>query len=239
MRRVKCPRLLRIFFDFIKCRFLFRRPESLSVTRIDRGDWCYWGGTRQSFRLQSVSNIAFGCDGNTEKDLGMPSTEVSKIPSLAKPYIALQSHLHEGIPKIHDAWEKGNVQVILLEDRSNWQHLLDLWHDDSMCSLQIVHCFYQMTKLWVLLETVNCRQSLLEWSNLRLDEDRMVALQRLYLESDENIPLSQSPQETEAQIIVPEGQPSIKTLGRIWQALFRQSQRTQFGAMVQLLGRWK
>lgn len=172
-----------------------------------------------------------------QNELGIPSTEVSKIPSLAKPYIELKSHIHEGIPKIHDAWEKGNIQVILLEDRSNWKHVLDLWHDDSICSLQIVHCFYQMTKLWELLETVNCRQSLLEWSNLRLDEDQKVALQRLYLEPDnDKIPLSQSLQETEAQIIPPERQPSIKTLGRIWQAFFRHSQRTQFGAMVQLLG---
>ncbi|MDF5729903.1 MAG: serine/threonine phosphatase [Rhizonema sp. PD38] len=174
---------------------------------------------------------------NKQQSLVMPSTEASRIPSFAIPYITLQSQLHEGIPKIHDAWQQDNIQVILLEDRSHWQHLVDLWHDDSISSLQIVHCFYQMTKLWVLLETVNCRQSLLEWSNLRLDEDQKVALQRLYVESNkQNIPQSQLSQGTEAQIIPPEEQPSIKTLGRIWQALFRQSQRTQFGAMVQLLG---
>ena len=163
--------------------------------------------------------------------------DISGIGSLAKPYIALKSQCHLGIPPIHDAWQQGDMAVVLIEDRSDWQHLLELWREDTTSSLQMIHCFYQMTQLWVLLETVNCRQSLLEWSNLRLDEDLAVALQRLYVDTlnedggqDARPTAIESPQEATEQPF------TIKALGRIWQALFRQSQRTQFGSVVQLLG---
>ncbi len=165
------------------------------------------------------------------------AVDISGIGSLAKPYIALNSQCHLGIPRIHDAWQQGDLAVVLIEDRSDWQHLLELWREDTTSSLQMIHCFYQMTQLWVLLETVNCRQSLLEWSNLRLDEDQGVALQRLYVETlnEDGGHLAhptaiESPQEATEQTF------TIKALGRIWQALFRQSQRTQFGSVVQLLG---
>ncbi|MBR8840495.1 MAG: serine/threonine phosphatase [Stigonema ocellatum SAG 48.90 = DSM 106950] len=169
---------------------------------------------------------------------------LGEMSSLAKPYIALQSECRLGIPPIHDAWQEGDMQVVLIEDRSHWQHLLELWHEDTTSSLQIVHCFYQMTQLWSLLETVNCRQSLLEWSNLRLDEDQTVALQRLHVErlmeeggQDVQPTATEWEQEAEGQTTATQQQPfTIKALGRIWQRLFRQSQRTQFGAVVQLLG---
>ncbi len=182
---------------------------------------------------------------NQQPGLGQPSmVDLGGMGSLAKPYIALQSHCHLGIPLIHDAWQQGDIAVVLLEDRSDWQHLLELWREDTTSSLQIVHCFYQMTQLWVLLETVNYRQSLLEWSNLRLDEDQAVALQRLYVEplnedggQDVRPTATEFPQEVDAQTSATQEQPfTIKALGRIWQALFRQSQRTQFGSVVQLLG---
>ncbi len=45
------------------------------------------------------------------------------------------------------------------------------------------------------------------------------------------------PEDAEAQTFVTQKQPlTIKALGRVWQALFRQSQRTQFGSVVQMLG---
>jgi protein phosphatase len=119
---------------------------------------------------------------NEQQGLATPSVGDQKIPSLAKPYIALQSWCNLGIPPIHDAWQHENIQVILIEDRSNWQKLLDLWREDTTSSLQIVHFFYQMTQLWAVLETVKCRQSLWELDNLRLDEDQSLALQRLYVE---------------------------------------------------------
>jgi protein phosphatase len=168
--------------------------------------------------------------GNQQSGLITPSTEAATIPSLAKPYIALQPGSHPEIPSIHDTWQKNQMQVVLIENRSNWQHLVEFWQDDETSSLQILHWFYQMTQLWALLEPLNCRQSLLDLSNLRLDEDQTLALQQLYVETHRNNSAAQLPEDAEAQPL------TIKALGRIWQALFRQSQRTQSGSLIQLLG---
>jgi protein phosphatase len=166
--------------------------------------------------------------GNQQNSLILPSTEAARIPSLAKAYIALQPGSHPEIPSIHDAWLENHMQVVLIENRSHWQHLVELWQDDTISSLQIVHWFYQMTQLWALLEPLNCRQSLLELSNLRLDEDQTLALEKLYVEKDRNNS-DELPENAEQPL-------KIEALGRIWQALFRQSQRTQSGSVIHLLG---
>ncbi|MEH2235264.1 serine/threonine phosphatase [Nostoc sp.] len=172
-----------------------------------------------------------------QSDLVTPSVEASAIPRLAKLYIALQSQGQRGIPPIHDAWQQGDIQVVIIEDRSDWQPLLDLWQEETTSSLKILHWCYQMTQLWALLEPVNCRQSLLDLSNLRLDEDQTLALQRLYVESSNSQPATESPEDAQAQTsAIPEEPLTIQALGRVWQALFRQSQRTQFGSVVQMLG---
>ena len=174
---------------------------------------------------------------NQQSDLLTPSVEASGIPHLAKLYIALQSQGQRGIPLIHDAWQQGDMQVVIIEDRSDWQYLLDLWQEDTTSSLKILHWCYQMTQLWALLEPVNCRQSLLDLSNLRLDEDQTLALQRLYVESSSSGPVTESPEDAQGETSgIPEEPLTIQALGRVWQALFRQSQRTQFGSVVKMLG---
>ncbi|NJR14893.1 MAG: serine/threonine phosphatase [Calothrix sp. CSU_2_0] len=163
-------------------------------------------------------------------------TEISPIPDFAKPYLALHSQCHQGIPSIHDAWTLGNLQVILLENRSNYQYLLELWHEDKTTSLQIVLYFFQMTQLWQMLEPLHCRQSLLELSNLRLDEDQVLVLERLYKDKPCSLPVFEEFENGESSPIEPQTQPlTIKSLGNIWHSLFKQSQRTQFGALMQLL----
>ncbi|MBD6615805.1 serine/threonine phosphatase [Komarekiella sp. 'clone 1'] len=171
--------------------------------------------------------------GNQQQGVIALSEGANEIPSLAKLYIDLQSQTHPEIPLIHDAWQQGDTQVVLIEDRSNWQYLLDLWQEESTSLLQLLHWCYQMTQLWVLLEPVGCRQSLLDLSNLRLDEDQTLAIRQLYLEPWNSQPATESPEDTEAQQEPPL---TIQALGRVWQALFRQSQRTQFGSVVQMLG---
>ncbi|MEA5616565.1 serine/threonine phosphatase [Cronbergia sp. UHCC 0137] len=155
---------------------------------------------------------------NEAKGLKIPSVSISVIPSLAKAYLKLQSENQPGIPRIHEAWEQDNIQTLLLEDRSGWQFLLDLWQQETTNSLQILHWCHQMTQLWAILEPVNCRQSLVELSNLRLDEDQTLSLQMLYLEQPAPAPPL-----------------TVKVLGQVWQNLFRQSQRTQFGPILQML----
>ncbi|MEH2137249.1 serine/threonine phosphatase [Nostoc sp.] len=173
-----------------------------------------------------------------QSDLLTSSVEARAIPHIAKVYIALQSQGQREIPVIHDAWQQGNIQVVIIEDRSHWQPLLDLWQEETTNSLKILHWCYQMTQLWALLEPVNCRQSLLDLSNLRLDEDQTLALQRLYIESSSSLPATElPPEDAEAQTpAIPDEPLTIQALGRVWQTLFRQSQRTQFGSVVKMLG---
>ena len=139
------------------------------------------------------------------------------IPVIATAYLALQSQFHHKLPVIHDAWQQGDLQVVLIENRSDWPLLTNFWQADHTTSLQqSLHWFYEMTQLWAALEPWHCRQSLLELSNLRVDEDQALGLQRLYTETpDESL--------------------TLKDLGQVWQALFRESQRTQFGSLKQLL----
>ncbi|MFW9261894.1 serine/threonine phosphatase [Nostoc sp. CALU 546] len=172
-----------------------------------------------------------------QSDLLTPSVETSEIPHLARLYIALQSQGERGIPPIHDAWQQEDIQVVIIEDRSDWQHLLDRWQEETTSSLKILHWCYQMAQLWAVLEPVNCHQSLLDLSNLRLDEDQTLALQRLYVESSNSQPAVESPEDAQAQTSDISEEPlTIQALGRVWQSLFRQSQRTQFGSVVQMLG---
>lgn len=157
------------------------------------------------------------------------------IPALAQAYLKLQVDKHPGIPNIHDAWRQDHVQVVLLENRSNFPTLLDVLRRDTISPVEILHWFYQMTQLWELLETVNCRQSLLELSNLRLDEGQTLVLQRLYIETPLLIP--QPPEVLDLTEIPENGQQALtlKSLGRMWQTLFRECQHTPLDCVVQML----
>jgi protein phosphatase len=137
------------------------------------------------------------------------------IPAIAQTYLALQTQSHPALPQIHDAWEQDGQVTLLLEDRSELQLLSEAWATEEVMPLQILHWLYQMTEVWKLLETHHCCQSLMEFSNLRVDEDQLLCLQRLYFEKPEQ-PLQ------------------LKDLGRLWQLLFQMSQRTQVGSLVQL-----
>jgi protein phosphatase len=142
------------------------------------------------------------------------------IPAIAKTYIALNSKFGEKyrqkLPKIHDAWQQGNQQVILIADRSDWQDLMQMWHERSTTPIQIMQWFEDMVRLWHELEPWHCRQSLLELSNLRVDATGSFGLQRLYPDP-------------------PQENLTLQDLGQIWQQLFQESQRTKFGSLVELL----
>ena len=161
--------------------------------------------------------------------------DIRTIPALAQAYLKLQVDKHPGIPNIHDAWRQDHLQVVLLENRSNFPTLLDVLRRDTISPVEILHWFYQMTQLWELLETVNCRQSLLELSNLRLDEGQTLVLQRLYIETPLLIP--QPPEVLDLTEIPENGQQALtlKSLGRMWQTLFRECQHTPLDCVVQML----
>ncbi|WP_414548585.1 serine/threonine phosphatase [Anabaena sp. CCY 0017] len=213
-------------------RYQLLEPLSAREKNTSQAEMCVKVLDCQPYQISPIEAIL----ANQQQGLVMPSVEMSEISRLAKAYIVLQSQSHPGIPTIHDAWQQSDVQVLLIEDRSNWQSLLDLWQSEETSGLQILHCFYQMTQLWDVLGTVNCRQSLLDLSNLRLDEDQTLALQQLYLEPLNEPPQTVSSEEGEVESLTTSEKPlTIQALGKVWQALFRESQRTQFGSVIQIL----
>lgn len=142
---------------------------------------------------------------------------VLTIPPIAKPYLALRGKFHQALPVIRDAWQQGQQQFLILEDRDHLALLLDLWsiEDLPLPALQILHWLYEMVELWEALEPFGCSQSLLELDNLRVDEDQAFCLQRLYCN--------------------PISAPTLQNLGDVWQVFFSQSQRTQLNKLSLLL----
>jgi len=70
------------------------------------------------------------------------------IPADAKIYTALQPKLSQQLPAIHDAWQQGSQQVLLIADRSHWRELMELWLENTTTPLQILHWFDDMVQLW-------------------------------------------------------------------------------------------
>ncbi len=135
-----------------------------------------------------------------------------EIPAAAQPYLALQAEFYNVLPGIHDAWQQDEQAIILLENRAHFPLLLDVWRDDDIPLLQLLYWLREMVDLWDVLLEWECSRSLIELSNLRVDEDQVLCLQRLY--SD------------------PDTKPStLQELGQTWQTLFDESQRTQIATL--------
>lgn len=141
------------------------------------------------------------------------------IPTIAKPYITLNRQFFHVLPTIHNAWLWEGRAVLLLEDRSDYPQLIDAWRNEQTAppAMQVLQWLYEMVELWQTMEPWQCQQSLLVLNNLRLDvDDQTLCLQRLYFNSVEE-------------------PPTLQDLGRIWQVMFSESQKTQIEAVSQLL----
>lgn len=141
----------------------------------------------------------------------------SDIPPLVYPYVTLQSQLALSAPHLHDYWQEGSETVILLEDRSSLPLLVDRWGDNGVSWLQKLAWLEDMLDLWLALDEFDCRPSLLNLSNLRIEGGgQALCLQRLYFES-------------EAAPVM------LRDLGRLWELLYQESGQTLIGSMIALL----
>jgi protein phosphatase len=153
------------------------------------------------------------------QQIGYPSApapgQTRSIPAAAQPYLELRKrHPFLPLPKIHDAWEQAELSVVLLEERSHFPALLSLWGGQALL-VEIIDWMDEMIELWAALQPQNCGRSLLELKNLRVDDDGMLCLQRLYPDD-------------------PAQPTQLEDLGEIWQQLFTQSQRTHRGDIAHL-----
>ena len=145
------------------------------------------------------------------------------IPDVAEPYIHPYCATNSALPRLHDAWDNERYAIVLLEDRSQLSPLMESWTGKSslkrqQVALQQLHWLYQMTDLWMLLTELEARPSLMRLENLRLDQDDLLCLQRLY-------------PETTADSL------SLKQLGDTWSRLFRVSQMSPHLDIAQLIQR--
>ncbi len=138
------------------------------------------------------------------------------VPPIAHTYLELQQELFSAIPELHDAWEQDGQVVLLLEDRSSFMPLTDLWADESIPPFQLLHLLHQITVLWTSLEAHQSIRSLLELDNLKVDEDQLLCLQRLYADD-------------------PENPPSLMELGLIWKSLFQVAPKPELEAIPQVI----
>ncbi len=144
------------------------------------------------------------------------TAEKLAIPAIARTYLELQSQLYPSLPHIHDAWEQNGQAVVLLEDRSSFLLLADLWKEADIEPFQILHLLHQVTELWDVLQPQGYAQSLLILNNLKIDEDQLLYLQRLYAD-------------------VPSQIPSLSDLGKLWKTLFHhQAERAELVSLVQM-----
>ncbi len=140
------------------------------------------------------------------------------IPKVAQAYIALQVSLPGTIPTIRDTWNHEGKTVTIVEDRHDWTLLADRWNDPQIPSSQVIYWLDYTLKLWVALEPWQMRQSLLEISNLLLDEDARICFQRLYPEPVvSGASLLAESSATEA------GKLQLADLARMWKSLFDRS----------------
>jgi protein phosphatase len=140
---------------------------------------------------------------------------------IAEPYLALRWEYSHNLPVIHDSWLENEQAVLLLEDFSHWPPLIERWSEPETSTQQILYWLHEITELWAALEPWHCRQSLLELTNLRVNPDSFSSLASLRLQR-----LYPEPADSNLQLI---------DLGQLWQVIFNQSDRTQFGALLELL----
>ncbi|WP_159788807.1 serine/threonine phosphatase [Sodalinema gerasimenkoae] len=145
------------------------------------------------------------------------------IPDLAEPYIHPYCATNSALPRLHDAWENEQYAIVLLEDRSSLLPLIEGWQVKQSSkrqevALQQLHWMYQMTDLWILLTELAGRPSLMQLDNLLLDDDDLLCLQRLHLETVDH-------------------EVSLKQLGETWSQLFRFSEMSPHLDIAQLIQR--
>ena len=152
------------------------------------------------------------------------------LPAIALPYLTLQEFVPT-IPEVYDAWADGTREVVLLTDRSQCQLLARLWAEEPLPALQMLHYLDEMVQLWQALAEVNCCQSLLEVTNLRVDEDQVIALQQLY--PDPNTPATLSRLVQMWQTLL--NQADYEFLQPLWQAAHEVETPTQLRSQLQSL----
>ena len=124
------------------------------------------------------------------------------LPPWLELYLHIVQECQPALPNIRDAWETAEQQrIMLFEDRSNWSTLRAQLAIEPPQVLQILAWMAAAIGLWEPLAQSGCAQSLLEESNLRIDEDLVLGLQQLYEDRPGEVP-------------------TLAALGALWKDIF-------------------
>lgn len=159
---------------------LGKRYRLLTTTSAQEAELDYWQGNILDCQPLHKSVLQSLLSDQEEEQAS------SWLPQLAIPYLRLQD-FSPAVPQLHEAWQEGQKQIIILENRQHWQKLSDSIQKEPPPILQLVYWFDEMAKLWKALADVHCCQSLLVKSNLCLDEDQTFGIQQLF-EDDPDAP---------------------------------------------------
>ena len=179
----------RYHLDFSEGKALEPIETSSSTTQLFQGKVIDRQPLQKSY-LATIRAEQTELFGELEQDLNNSYLNVAQywnligLPTHALPYLIVQEFTST-IPEIYDAWQYENKGVVLLSDRSSWDLLTDLWSRKDLPLMQILWSLNEMLNLWNSLARINCTQSLLVKSNLRIDEDESFCLQQLYLDSED------------------------------------------------------
>ncbi|MEL6321230.1 MAG: serine/threonine phosphatase, partial [Cyanobacteria bacterium J06626_14] len=147
-----------------------------------------------------------------------PPLQSYKVPNIAAVYLAVQDQFYPSLPQIYDAWMTDDISVIVVENRNALQGLEEAIQLPGTKALQILHWFHEMTELWAVLQPKHYHQSLLDLTNLRVDEDQILCITCLYRPSKKTeFPLS--------------------ALGELWQHLLQSSPLYDNKQLMQLCER--
>ncbi|MEB3225884.1 MAG: serine/threonine phosphatase [Synechococcus sp.] len=140
----------------------------------------------------------------TDKDrLSDPNLWVEMgIPAIARHYLSLQDSFTT-FPKLHDAWIHAEQQILLFESfPQSLTPLATYCQEATPLYEQLLQWCFQMTMLWRELVPLQCCRTLLEPSNLYLDEDESLVVRQLLCDE-------------------PDNPPPLQALPQFWQSLFQ------------------
>ncbi|MGF1512209.1 MAG: serine/threonine phosphatase [Elainellaceae cyanobacterium] len=103
---------------------------------------------------------------------------LATFPGLVRMHLLLQDELYPCCPQVQDAWSCDDYSALILENREQIPQLSQV--ANAAVGEQVLHWLYDMVQLWELLAPYGCHQSLLRPENLRVDEDQILCLKRLY-----------------------------------------------------------
>ncbi len=168
-----------------------------------------WELNAQVFDLYPEQATVFSQSLPPDPDQAESELSSVKVSSTQiQPYLILQQRLQPAIPVVHDAWQIGGQDILLIEDRWHLPLLQDIALKQSLSPVQILHWLQEMLHLWIELQPLAHCRSVLEVSNIRVDANQRLCLQRLYAD-----PIS-----TDDVAVF-----ALQDLGQLWEQLFQEA----------------